>query len=204
MSSLITNLIVSGGALAILLTMAAESAGIPISSEIVVPLGGALASQGKLHFLAVVAAASAGNLVGSLTAFGLTRRYGRAVLLGPGRRVGLSEGHVQLAERFFDRFGDWAVFLGRLVPVVRTYISFPAALGSMGTVRFSVLTILGAIPWNLALAWAGFKLGEHWQEVEHVLGRATIPIAIAIAVVLVVGYLLGSRWMDRRKNELVA
>lgn len=201
MSSFISNLIVSGGVLAVFLTMAAESAGIPISSEIVVPLGGALASQGKLSFVAVVAASSVGNLVGSLTAFHLTRRYGRAVLLGPGRRVGLSEGHVALAERFFDRFGDWAVFIGRLLPVVRTYISFPAALGRMSTARFSALTILGAVPWNVALAYAGYKLGEHWQEVEHVLGRATIPIVVAVAIVLVVGYVMGSRWIDRRRDE---
>src|SRR3979411_1544860 len=148
MSHQIIQIISAGGILAIFVTMAAESAGIPISSEIVVPLGGALASQGSLPFVAVVVAAPLGNLVGSLVAFWLTQRYGRAVILGPGRRLGFSEGHLRLAERFFERFGSIAVFVGRLLPVVRTYISFPAGLSRMGVTRFATLTLLGSIPWN--------------------------------------------------------
>src|SRR4030081_2351880 len=101
MSQQIIQLITAGGLIAIFVTMAAESAGIPISSEIVVPLGGALASQGKLSFLGVVIASRAGNLIGSLVAFLLVRRYGETLILGPGRRVGLTAGHLRLANRFF-------------------------------------------------------------------------------------------------------
>src|SRR5437868_2766033 len=96
--------VASGGLIAIFLTMAGESAGLPISSEIVVPLGGALAAQGRLSFWAVVAAASLGNLGGSLVAYLVTRRYGeRFVLSRAGRWMGLSRGHLRLAHRFFDR-----------------------------------------------------------------------------------------------------
>src|SRR5437660_799897 len=116
--------------------MAAESAGIPISSEIVVPLGGALSAQGRLSFGAVIVAASLGNLGGSLVAYGLSRRYGRTLVLGPGRRVGLNQMHLRLADRFFERFGWLAVFIGRLLPVVRTYISFPAGLSNVRVVPF--------------------------------------------------------------------
>ena len=196
MSSLIIQLISSGGIIAIFVTMAAESAGIPISSEIVVPLGGALAAQGTLPFVAVVAAATVGNLVGSLVAFLLIKRYGRRLILGPGRRVGLNAGHLRLAERFFGRFGSLAVFIGRLLPVVRTYISFPAGLSDMGVMRFSVLTLLGSIPWNLGLAYAGFRLGRDYKAIEQAIGVFTIPIAILVVILLVVAYLFGRRWLE--------
>src|SRR3989440_6006895 len=157
MSHAIIQLVTAGGLLAIFLTMAAESAGIPISSEIVVPLGGALAAQAKLSFVGVVVAASAGNLLGSLIAYLLVRRYGEALILGPGRRVGLTTGHLRLANRFFDRWGLPAVFAGRLLPVLRTYISFPAGLSRITVVPFTLATIFGALPWDLALAYAGYK-----------------------------------------------
>jgi membrane protein DedA with SNARE-associated domain len=144
-----------------------------------------------------VAAATAGNLVGSLVAFLLTRRYGRALVLGPGRRLGLNEGHLRLAERFFGRFGSWAVFLGRLLPVVRTYISFPAGLTQMGIARFSLLTVLGSIPWNAGLAYAGFRLGQNYEQIDHALGRLTIPLALVVLALLGVAYILGRRWLGR-------
>ena len=197
MSALLVRLIGLGGIPTIFLTMAAESAGIPISSEVVVPLGGALAAQGRLSFVLVVAAATLGNLVGSLLAFLLTRRYGRMLVLGPGRRFGLSEGHLRLAERFFDRFGSLAVFIGRLLPVVRTYISFPAGLVDMSVLRFTILTLLGSIPWNFALAYAGYRLGRDYQAIEHTLGLFTIPIALLVLILLGVVYVLGRRWLER-------
>jgi membrane protein DedA with SNARE-associated domain len=196
-STLLIRLISLGGIPTIFLTIAAESAGIPISSEVVVPLGGALASQGRLSFVLVVAAATLGNLVGSLVAFLLTKRYGRMLVLGPGRRLGLSEGHLFLAERFFDRFGSVAVFIARLLPVVRTYISFPAGLVDMSVVRFSVLTLGGSIPWNFALAYAGYRLGRDYQAIEHTLGVFTVPLALLVLILLGVGYVLGRRWLER-------
>src|SRR5438309_5293331 len=169
MSHLLIQLITAGGLIAIFLTMAAESAGIPIASEIVVPLGGALASQGKLPFIGVVIAASTGNLLGSLVAYLLVRRYGEQLILGPGRRVGLTAGHLRLPNRFFERWGLFAVFAGRLLPVIRTYISFPAGLSRISVVPFTVATVLGAIPWNLALAYAGYKLGQNYERVPSAL-----------------------------------
>src|SRR5487761_88839 len=163
MTQFLISLVATWGYIAIFVTMVGESAGLPISSEIVVPLGGALASQGKLNFVLVVLVSSAANLVGSLIAFYLTRRYGeRVVLSRAGRWMGLSRGHLRLANRFFERFGLWAVFVGRLLPIVRTYISFPAGLAKIGYTRFILATMAGAIPWNVALAYAGLKLGQHY------------------------------------------
>ena len=193
MSQQLIQLVSAGGLLAIFLTMAAESAGIPISSEIVVPLGGALASQGKLSFVGVVIAATAGNLLGSLVAYLLVRRYGEALILGPGRRVGLTVGHLRLANRFFERRGLFAVFIGRLLPVIRTYISFPAGLSRITVVPFILATAGGAIPWNLALAYAGFKLGQNYERVASALGPFTIPIAIAVLLLVIAAYYYGRR-----------
>ncbi len=193
MSHQLIQIVTAGGLIAIFLTMAAESAGIPISSEIVVPLGGALASQAKLSFIGVVVAASAGNLLGSLIAYLLVRRYGELLILGPGRRVGLTAGHLRLANRFFERWGLFAVFAGRLLPVIRTYISFPAGLSRITVVPFTLATIGGAIPWNLALAFAGFKLGQNYERVANALGPFTLPLAIIVLVAIVVAYYYGRR-----------
>ena len=205
MSHFLINLVSSGGIIAIFVTMALESAGIPISSEIVVPLGGALASGAlggnRLSFTGVVAAASLGNLVGSMAAYYLARRYGEAAILGPGRWIGLSRGHLHLAHRVFDRWGLGAVFAGRLLPIIRTYVSFPAGLSNIKPAPFAVATILGAIPWNLALAYAGLQLGDNYEHVGKILGPFTIPIAVVVLVLVIIAYLYGRKLQERLEAE---
>ena len=200
MTALLIDLVAKGGLAAILVTMAAESAGIPISSEVVVPLGGSLAAAGILPLAGVVLAATVGNLIGSSIAFALSRRYGPALVVRYGRRVGLDQRHLDLAGRFFARWGLPAVFVGRLLPVVRTYISFPAGLSGMGWTPFLLATAAGCVPWNLALAYAGLLLGRQYGEVEHVLGPFVVPAAIVVAALLVLGYVLGRRVTERRAN----
>ena len=197
MTQWLISLVGAWGYIAIFVTMAGESAGLPISSEIVVPLGGALASQNKLNFILVVAVSSVANLTGSLIAFWLTRRYGeRVVLSRAGRLMGLSRGHLRLANRFFARFGLWAVFIGRLLPIVRTYISFPAAISKIGYMWFSIVTLAGAIPWNFALAYAGYKLGQHYETVAKTMAPFVMPIAIGVVILLGVAW-----WFGRRLGE---
>lgn len=197
MSHWLISLVGSWGLIAIFVTMTGESAGLPISSEVVVPLGGALASQGKLNFVLVVLVASLANLTGSLVAFWLTRRYGeRVVLSRAGRWMGLSQGHLRLANRFFDRFGLWAVFVGRLLPIVRTYISFPAGVSKMGYVWFSTATMAGAIPWNFVLAYAGFELGHHYEVVATTMQPFVLPIAIGVVLLLAAAW-----WFGRKLGE---
>ena len=191
------SLVSTWGLIAIFVTMTGESAGLPISSEIVVPLGGALASQGKLNFVLVVAVSSVANLTGSLIAFYLTRRFGETVVLSRfGRWMGLSKGHLRLADRFFSRFGLWAVFLGRLLPIVRTYISFPAGLSKIGYPMFTIVTLVGAIPWNFGLAYAGFLLGQNYQRVATTLGPFAIPIIILVVILLAVAWWFGRKLGD--------
>ena len=195
-SQWLINLVSSGGYLAIFLTMAGESAGLPISSEIVVPLGGYFASTGKLNFILVVLISSLANLAGSLVAYLLVRRYGERFILGPGKRIGLSRGHMRLANRFFNKYGLWAVFLGRLLPIIRTYISFPAGLADIKLIPFCIATMLGAIPWNAALAYAGYKAGQHYEQVSRQLGPLAIPVAILVVALLVAGYIYGKKLGD--------
>jgi membrane protein DedA with SNARE-associated domain len=204
MTQQLISLVSTWGFIAIFVTMVGESAGLPISSEIVVPLGGALASQAKLGFggtlvqlILVVAVSSVANLTGSLIAFYLTRRFGERVILSrAGRWMGLSKGHLRLAHRFFDRWGLWAVFLGRLLPIVRTYISFPAGLSRIGYLRFSIITLLGAIPWNFGLAYAGFLLGQHYETVANTLAPFAIPLAVLVVIILGLAW-----WFGRRLGE---
>lgn len=204
MTQWLISLVSAWGYIAIFVTMAGESAGLPISSEIVVPLGGALASLGKLglggpfvELVLVVLVSSLANLAGSLIAFYLTRRYGEKVVLSRfGRWMGLSKGHLRLANRFFDRWGLWAVFLGRLLPIVRTYISFPAGLSKIGYVKFIIVSLLGAIPWNAGLAYAGYLAGQHWEQVAKTLSPFAIPIAIVVVI-----FLAAVWWYGRRLGE---
>jgi membrane protein DedA with SNARE-associated domain len=204
MTQQLIALVTTWGYIAIFVTMAGESAGLPLSSEIVVPLGGALASLQKLglgapviELILVVAISSAANLTGSLVAFYLTRRFGeRVVLSKAGRWMGLSKGHLRLANRFFDRWGLWAVFLGRLLPIVRTYISFPAGLSKIGYVKFIIVSLLGAIPWNFGLAYAGFLLGQHYQQVATTLSPFVIPMAIVVVIILAAAW-----WFGRKLGE---
>ncbi len=205
MSNWLIHLVAQGGLIAIFVTMAGESAGLPISSEIVVPLGGALAAQNKLPFIGVVAAASLGNLAGSLVAYLLTRWYGeRFILSRAGKWMGLSRGHLLLAHRFFDRFGVWAVFVGRLLPVIRTYISFPAGLSTVRLPLFIVATLLGAIPWNFGLAYAGLKLGQHYEVVGRYLGPIGIPLAILVVLLLAAGWWYGRKLGEEAEAEELA
>lgn len=210
MTQWLISLVSAWGYIAIFLTMVGESAGLPISSEIVVPLGGALASLGKLglggpfvELVLVVLISSLANLTGSLIAFYLTRRYGEKVVLSRfGRWMGLSKGHLRLANRFFDRWGLWAVFLGRLLPIVRTYISFPAGLSKIGYVRFIIVSLLGAIPWNAGLAYAGYLAGQHWEQVATTLSPFAIPIAIVVVLLLAAVWWYGRRLGDEEEAKM--
>jgi membrane protein DedA with SNARE-associated domain len=210
MTQWLISLVSAWGYIAIFVTMVGESAGLPISSEIVVPLGGALASLGKLglgapfvELIFVVAVSSLANLTGSLIAFYLTRRFGEAVVLSRfGRWMGLSKGHLRLANRFFDRWGLWAVFLGRLLPIVRTYISFPAGLSKIGYVRFIIISLLGAIPWNAGLAYAGYLAGQHWEQVASKLSPLAIPIAIFVVIILAAAWWLGRRLGEEEEAKM--
>jgi membrane protein DedA with SNARE-associated domain len=205
----ITDTILQYGLLAIFVLMALESACIPIPSEITMLFGGALANasfvaslgaEGQhLNFVAVGLAGTFGNLVGSWIAWGVGWRGGRPLIERWGRYVFLRKHELDRAEIWFDRHGEAAVFVSRLLPVIRTFISLPAGIAEMRFLRFSVYTFLGCLPWTFALAALGYLLGSQW----HVVDKFLRPISIVIAVLVVVaaGWWLYRRWKEQQRLD---
>ena len=193
MTATLSSLVSQYGVLAVLLLMAAESCGIPFPSEVIMPSAGLLAAIGHLNLAEAILAGAAGNLAGSLVAYFLAARFGQPLLLGPGRWIGIRAHHVELADGWFQRWGLWAVFVGRVLPVVRTYISFPAGLARINLVWFSVLTFVGALPWCAALALVGYTLGKNYDRVSGPIQYAAIVIAVLVAIVVFVWYLRGRK-----------
>ncbi len=187
MEHVVVSQIEQYGYLAVFVLMVLESACIPVPSEVVMLFGGALAGglvvsgvHLSLNVIWVAVAGALGNLVGSLIAYGVGRSGGRRLIERWGRYVLLRREHLRRSEDFFARRGDVAVLVGRVVPVVRTFISLPAGVAEMPAGRFSVLTLVGCVPWTFGLAFAGQALASHWQRVA----AAFTPISVAVGVLL--------------------
>ena len=185
---------------AVLVLMLAESACIPIPSEVTMLLGGALAAGAvagtHLSLAGVVAAGVVGNVAGSYLAWAVGWRGGRPAWRRWGRFVRLNEHDIDRAERWFDRHGAKAVFFARLLPVIRTFISLPAGIARMPAARFGIYTTAGCIPWTLALAWAGYAVGANWQRVADAFHGPTYAIAAVVVLALAAALLL--RWRRTR------
>ena len=193
MSSFITHWVSSGGIALVFILMAAESCGVPFPSEVIMPFSGFLAAQGHLSLVGAILAGTLGNVAGSLVAYALAAVFGRQLLLGPGRYIGIRAHHVELAERWFDRHGLLAVLAGRVLPVVRTYISFPAGLARVPVVAFTVLTAVGALPWCIALAAGGDAIGANYTRISGPIEVIAIVLAVALLAGLVAWFVRGRR-----------
>lgn len=193
MTAAVSNFIASYGLLAVFVLMVIESCGIPFPSEVIMPTAGLLAAGGHMNLLAAIIVGAFANLVGSLIAYELAARFGKPLLLGPGRYAGIRRHHLEIADGWFQRWGLFAVLAGRVLPAVRTYISFPAGLARVDLVRFSVLTFAGALPWCAALALVGFELGRNYQKVSDPIGKAAIVLALLVVAAVVVWYFRGRR-----------
>jgi len=184
----VQHFITQYGYLAVFLLMMAESACIPVPSEVIMMLGGALAAgavPGAHPTLAgIVIAGVLGNVAGSYLAWGAGKYAGQPAVRRWGRRVGLRAHDIDRATRWFDRHGPAAVLFGRLIPVVRTFISLPAGFAGMPAGRFGLYTTLGCIPWTAALAIAGYALGANWEHVANDFHGPSYAIAGIIAVAL--------------------
>jgi len=191
LTAALSNLIGTYGLVAVFGLMVFESCGFPFPSEIIMPTGGVLAAAGHMNLVAAIVAGAAANLVGSLIAYGLAARFGEPLLLGPGRFIGIRRHHLEMADGWFRRWGLVAVFVGRVLPVIRTYISFPAGLARVELLRFSVLTFVGALPWCAALALVGFELGKNYDRISGPVGKAAIALAALVVLVVIVWYVRG-------------
>jgi membrane protein DedA with SNARE-associated domain len=172
--------------------MAIESACIPLPSELIMPLAGwMLIKERSLPVIYTLVAGfygALGNTIGSAIAYGVGMWGGRPFLERYGRYILVSRHDLDLADRWFERQGSWSIFVSRLLPVVRTFISLPAGIARMNFVKFLIYTFLGSFPWSLGLAYGGYQLGEHWEQLRTIM-RPFDPFIIAVIAVLIALYL---------------
>jgi membrane protein DedA with SNARE-associated domain len=171
--------------------MALESACIPIPSELIMPLSGWMLikerSLSAVYTLMAGAYGALGSTIGSVIAYVVGMWGGRPILEKYGKYILISHHDLELADRWFGRYGSWSIFLSRLLPVVRTFISLPAGIAKMHFVKFLIYTFLGSFPWCFGLAYGGYYLGEHWEQIREIM-RPFDPFIIAIVIVFIVFY----------------
>lgn len=194
---LATSVIGSLGLAGIFVLMLADAALIPIPSEAIMLFSGFAVANGRFSLIAVVVAGVLGNLAGSLISYAIGY-YGRLeVLQKHGKVIHVSPAILERIDGWFERYGSITVLFGRVIPLVRTYVSLPAGVGKVPLGRFTVLTIIGCIPWVLALALLGEAVKNNWRSWEHGIGYASY-VVLALIVVGVV-YLV-VRWLRGRRN----
>ena len=190
------------GYLGVFIAMTIESAMIPLPSELILPFAGFLVSdagqiepltRGPWNYWIVVIVATIGNTCGSLIAYAIGAWGGRPFLERYGRYLLIRPHEIELAERFFVRYGAATAFFSRLLPVVRTFISFPAGVARMPLGRFIFYSTAGALPWSMLLVFAGQQLGARWLDIRHALQPFDLAIAVAVVgfVVLFIWWRLG-------------
>ena len=201
----ITSQVQENGYLAVFVLMLLGSACIPIPSEIVMMFGGALASStfaatalgdetAHLSLLVIILAGLAGSLVGSWLAYWLGYAGGRPLIDKWGRYLLFRPHEVDRAHEWFERHGEALVFFGRLIPLLRAFVSLPAGIARMNFGKFTLYTFLGILPWTIGLAWAGYALGEQWTTVEKWMA----PLSVVAAIILVTGLIW---WVLKRVRE---
>lgn len=190
--------------------VALETIVAPIPSEVILPMAGWKVSQSAAdpsvlepltrlpwNIPLAVALATVGSVAGALVGYAIGAWGGRPVLDRYGRYVGIGAEDLDRADRWFDRWGSWAVFLGRMVPLVRTFVSYPAGISRMHLGRFLLFSTLGSLPWNAALIYAGFVVGENYPQIEAALKPfETVIYAAVVGLVL----LLVARWRWRKRR----
>jgi membrane protein DedA with SNARE-associated domain len=200
----VQTFIVDYGYLAIFILMLAESACIPVPSELTMLFGGAVAggavAGAHLNLALAVAAGVAGNVAGSYLAWWAGRFGGQRAWRRWGRYILLRDDDIDRAQRWFDRHGAKAVFFGRLLPVIRTFISLPAGFADMRPARFGLYTVAGCIPWTLALGWAGYAVGANWQSIANAFHGPTYALAAITAVLIVIALFVLARRRRREKS----
>lgn len=176
--------------------MALESAAIPIPSEVIMPFSGFLVSQGRMTLLGAALAGALGSVLGSWAIYELARYGGRPLLEKYGKYILISKSHLDSTDRFFQKYGMLATFLGRMLPVFRTYISIPAGIAKINLGKFLALCFVGSFIWSYFLAWLGVKFGEHWEKIKDYMHYASITV-IAVAVLWIARWF----WKNMKRNS---
>jgi membrane protein DedA with SNARE-associated domain len=198
LAKIIVGVISSTGYFGVAALMAIESACIPVPSEIIMPFAGYLVYTGRLSLFWAATAGAIGCNLGSVIAYEIGHYGGRPLVERYGRYILISRHDLDMADRFFREFGAVAVFIGRLLPVIRTFIALPAGIARMPRARFHLYTFAGSWPWCFALAWFGMKLGEHWETDPRLRQWLHRLDALIIALILVgIFWFIWSHWKNR-------
>jgi membrane protein DedA with SNARE-associated domain len=195
MTGWIADLIEAFGALGVAFLMALENLFPPIPSELILPFVGFLVGRGEIGFLPALIASTAGSLSGALILYALGRWEGRNLILRYGRYLRVKEADLDRAEGWFDKYDEWVVLFGRMVPGVRSVVSIPAGMLRTPFLRFVLLTTAGSAAWNTLLLGAGWYLGENWQQIEGFMGSLSNFVLVLVAVALVAAAI----WWWRRR-----
>jgi membrane protein DedA with SNARE-associated domain len=198
----ITSVISAAGYGGVMLLMAIESACIPLPSEIIMPFSGYLVYTGRFSLLAVATWGAIGCNLGSVLAYEIGYYGGRPLAMKYGRYIFVTQHDLDIADRFFARWGSLAVLIARLLPVVRTFIALPAGIARMPRLRFHLYTFIGSWPWCFALAWIGMQLGEQWDKDPRLKQWFHRMDGVILAVLLAgVAYFVWSHLKNRVKEE---
>lgn len=179
--------------------MLIESCGIPMPSEVIMPFSGFLVALGKMNFWGIVLAGTFGNLVGSWLAYYIGVKGGRPLIEKYGKYLLISKHDLDLADTWFVKYGELTVFFGRLLPVIRTYISFPAGIAKMDLKKFSFYTFIGALPWCILFGWLGVKMGNNWELIRAKLHN--FDMTIAVLVVIAVAWYIWRHIKNKRRHQ---
>lgn len=184
-SQIAINLIEFLGYWGVFLGMTIESACIPLPSEVIMPFAGFAVWNGKMSFWGIVIAGVLGNLVGSWIAYFVGLKGGRPFLEKYGKYVHITSSKLDMAHNWFERYGHEAVFISRMLPIIRTFISLPAGIAEMNFKKFTVYTVLGCIPWVIFLGYIGLILGENWETIRSYFHIMDIFVGIGIVAVII-------------------
>lgn len=174
------------GHFGIFILMLLESCGIPMPSEVIMPFSGFLVADGRMTFWSVVLIGTIGNVAGSLLAYWIGYKGGRPLIERYGKYILISKHDLDLADRWFTKFGNLTVFFSRLLPVIRTYISFPAGIAKMDLKKFIIYSFIGALPWSALLTFVGVKMGSNWELIREKLHQ--FDLLMMVVIVLLIGW----------------
>lgn len=194
----VEGVITGGGYTGIGMLMAIESACIPLPSELIMPFAGYAVSQGHMNLHYAALAGSIGCMVGSYVAYMAGMRGGRPLIDKYGKYFLIRRRDMDAADRFFDKYGLSAVFISRLLPIIRTFISFPAGVSKVPLGPFLFLSFAGSVPWCYLLTWAGIKLGENWGTVGKYLHG--VDYVIAALIILGMGYWIWHHFAPEKQS----
>lgn len=195
----IMNIVSSLGYFGIAGGMALESACIPLPSEVVLPIAGSMVSNGSINMIGANIAVAIGSLMGSLAAYAVGYYGGRPFILKYGKYFFMNEEHFFKAEKTFNRYGGAAVFFGRLLPIIRTFISLPAGIARMDLKKFVTYSLIGMIPWNFMLIYLGYVFGEKYATVIRPIFHK-LDYVVAAAIVLGILYFIFRHFLRKNKS----